>query len=288
MAAHAPALIMADPIDAVIPAELRDKLKIPAPSRYDGKRDPDVIRSWLQEMDNYATFHGLTNGQRLAIVPFYLTGPAARWWVEAKDDMPLGWGGVEDAFKKTFLPKNHIQRLRNQLSQLKQTGSVAAYSSLFRQLILSLPKFDPDWVLHMYIQGLKDMTRLEVEQKEPATLADAEAIALRVDDIRFAPKANKPTTPGQRNGNRTNLTSIDTPRLAKLTDAERQRLRASGSCFKCRQRGHLAKDCTVRFSTPVNPPAPQNPHQPARRNLPAVAIDVATETNGQPENGQRR
>ena len=281
----------ANPLDAAIPADLRDKLKIPAPSRYDGRRDPDTIRSWLLEMSNYASFHGLTPPQRIAIVPFYLSGPAATWWtaLRANDEVPLGWGGVEDAFKKEFLPKNHISRLRTQLTDLKQTTSVAAYSAAFRQILLSLPKMDPDWVLHLYIQGLKTETRLDVEQKDPESLNDAEAHALRVDDIRFS-HPNRQQNPGQRNGNKNGnkptVSAIDTNnnrnRLAKLTDAERQRLKAQGACFKCRQPGHLAKDCTNRTSASNNG---QNGHHPSRRPLQVAAVDVATAT--QPENGQR-
>ena len=33
------------------------------------------------------------------------------------------------------------------------------------------------------------------------------------------------------------------PRLTKLTDSEREQLRAAGACFRCRQVGHLASDC---------------------------------------------
>ena len=161
---------------------------------------------------------------------------------------------------------------------------MAAYSTAFRKILLNIPKMNSEVVLHLYIQGLKPTTRLDVESKEPKTLNEAEAQALRVDDIRFGKLAQrlgpKPTQPDRRNNNQ--LASIDTKnnRLQKLTDRECQHLRQSGSCFKCCQPGHIAKDCTNRRN--------DNPtHQPSRRPLPVASIDATTSTN-QSENGSRQ
>ena len=33
--------------------------------------------------------------------------------------------------------------------------------------------------------------------------------------------------------------------ITKLTPSERDRLRKSGGCFRCRQAGHLARDCPL-------------------------------------------
>ena len=52
--------------------------------------------------------------------------------------------------------------------------------------------------------------------------------------------------------------SGNTRTLAPLTAAERQRLRLRGACFKCRQDGHMARECPVRslnnMSVPVVAP----------------------------------
>ena len=52
--------------------------------------------------------------------------------------------------------------------------------------------------------------------------------------------------------------------ISKLTPNERDRLRREGGCFRCRKKGHLARDCTL-----------------ANRTHPSInAIDEETEESG--------
>jgi hypothetical protein len=37
--------------------------------------------------------------------------------------------------------------------------------------------------------------------------------------------------------------------ISKLTPNERDRLRREGGCFRCRKKGHLARDCTLTNRT---------------------------------------
>jgi hypothetical protein len=52
-------------------------------------------------------------------------------------------------------------------------------------------------------------------------------------------------------------TSSSPPRtpLPKLSEADRVKLRASGSCFRCRQKGHLSRDCPLQYSYSHRPKA---------------------------------
>ena len=98
-----------DPDDPTIPAELRDWIKVPSPFKFDGKRDPDTIRNWLQDMDNYATFYELNRFQRQALIPFYLSGAASSWWTTLKNrnELPDTWDRIEEAFKRVLVVYVH-------------------------------------------------------------------------------------------------------------------------------------------------------------------------------------
>jgi hypothetical protein len=274
-----------DPVDnqAAIPADLRERIKIPLPAKFKGSREPEAIRKWLLDMNNYSRFYNLTDPQKIALVPYYLDETAAQWWegIQEADEIPLAWAGVEDLFRAEFLPKNYISRLRTQLANLRQSTTVAAYSAAFRKTLLSLPRMEPEIVLHLYIQGLKPATRLEVEMKEPETLNDAEVQALRVDDIRFGrnPQPQRPSYPTRQETPRVAAVSTPPNRLGKLTDQERQRLRSSGACFRCRQQGHVARECPSNSAAPSGGTGARPNHQPARRPYAVAAVDAATSTN---------
>ena len=103
--------------------------------------------------------------------------------------------------------------------------------------------------------------------QQPATLAAAETLAERVDAVTFRP-TNRNTGPRQNYGHRTpgGPIPMELDAISKLTPAERDRLRRTGGCFRCRQAGHLARDCPL--------PNRQNPR------INAIEQDETTEESG--------
>jgi hypothetical protein len=107
--------------------------------------------------------------------------------------------------------------------------------------------------MHYYLRGLKDNLRPFVAMQQPATLAAAETIAERVDAVTFKPQTRSPSFRPQPNiAYRTpgGTTPMELDAISKLTSRERERLRKTGGCFRCRQVGHMARDCTMTNRTP--------------------------------------
>jgi hypothetical protein len=159
------------------------------------------------------------------------------------------------AIRQQFVPVNTSISAYDRLQRLSQKTSVNAYNHEFRAIMLELPDMDQATRMNYYLRGLKDNLRPFVAMQQPATLAAAETIAERVDAVTFKP-TNR--TPGFRPNPAYRAPGgpapMDLDAISKLTPAERDRLRRSGGCFRCRQSGHLARDCPMpnRRPPPIN------------------------------------
>ena len=65
-----------DPIGPLVNVNLR----LPPPDTYDGERDAAKLRTWLFTFNQYASLHGLNDGQKIYAAAMFLRGPAANWW----------------------------------------------------------------------------------------------------------------------------------------------------------------------------------------------------------------
>jgi hypothetical protein len=68
-----------------------------------------------------------------------------------------------------------------------------------------------------------------------------------VDDVK-TPISYSLAAMQQHNNNNTVTPPYTRTPLPKLSDADRAKLRASGSCFRCRLPGHLSRDCPLQYN----------------------------------------
>ena len=82
--------------------------------------------------------------------------------------------------------------------------------------------------------------------ENPLDLETAEIIAERVDSVTYKPMSRLPAFKPHPNYRPPGgVIPMDLDAIGKLTDAERDRLRKNGGCFRCRKTGHLARDCPM-------------------------------------------
>src|SRR4051794_39097403 len=112
--------------------------------------------------------------------------------------------------------------------------------------MLELPNMDDATKMNYYMRGLKDNIRPFVAMQTPADITAAEVIAERVDAVTFKPQ-NRTPVPNPRSNYQSpgGVVPMDLDAIGKLTDLERDRLRKTGGCFRCRKPGHLARDCPL-------------------------------------------
>jgi hypothetical protein len=170
------------------------------------------------------------------------------------------------------MPPNKDRRLLDQWAALRQTTTVADYTTRLYNVGMQIPGITKSQILDKFLRGLKTKTRMELELKDPATLDEAVRLADRYDTIMFGRTSFANQRPGRKEltneyepgGEPMQLDALRTPSkgqksssekpkgqqhkdqqpaLKKLTPEERDHLRNIGACFKCRKTGHMAKEC---------------------------------------------
>jgi hypothetical protein len=239
--------IIPNPAPVVIPAP---RIKPERPPPFTGKKS-ESLEAWIFQMQQYCNLAQVPANDRILFAGTFFKDQAAIWWrnyhqeIDWANQAP-GWEDFLTTARTHFIPVNTSINAYDRLQRLSQKTSVNAYNYEFRALMLELPDMDPATRMNYYQRGLKESIRPFVAMQQPADLAAAETIAERVDAVTF-----KPTT---RNlgfrpnyGHRTpgGATPMELDAITKLTPSERERLRKSGGCFRCRQAGHLARDCPL-------------------------------------------
>lgn len=265
-------------------------LKLGKPPRFGGKTSE--AHSWIRTMRTFLHLHQnpLDSDTCVIWASTFLEASAAQWYqalvAQAQEDPSAGftcWQEFEQAFKNQFEERFPADRARDRLANIKQRTSVAAYVSEFTSLLVHLPFREEGDNIHSFVRGLKPHLAEKVAMAIPSTLQEAINLALKADGaamhvarmLRTTPPSNVryegptpmdlgnitmeeevsenadlATTTIHRYPPATPVTS--TAPLKPLTPEERQRLIRENKCFRCRQPGHIARECPMRKGVPKN------------------------------------
>lgn len=214
------------------------------PPTFDGKGSVD---SWLQHISEYC--RGAADGEKLAIAVSYLTGSAHEWYICTKvlEESPvLSYDGFCGAISKRFNPIDKVRTARDKLAKWRQIKSVQIYSQSFLEIIMDLPTITEDEKIDRYCRGLKTYIWEELCTKAYTSLDDVMNDAERVESAKGRKLDLAPTSKGiLRGANSTNYAPMElgAVNVKKLTPEERDKCMRQGLCLRCRQPGHMAKDC---------------------------------------------
>jgi hypothetical protein len=226
------------------------RIKPDRPSPFSGKKS-ESLEAWIFQMQQYCDLAPVPNDERIRFAATFLKDQAALWWrsyyqtINWQTAAP-NWDRFVTALRQQFTPVNTTLSAYDRLQRLSQKTSVNTYNHDFRTIMLELPDMDETTRMNYYLRGLKETIRPFVAMQQPADLPTAEAIAERVDAVTFKPMARNPgfrPNHAYRSPGGTIPMELDT--IGKLSDNERERLRKTGGCFRCRKPGHLARDCSM-------------------------------------------
>ncbi|RXW12035.1 hypothetical protein EST38_g13822 [Candolleomyces aberdarensis] len=271
------------------------EIQINKTSEFDGDRSR--YASWKNEWTLYLDINSKiydTDVKKIGYILSYMTkGEAELWrnqWTREKTTTTGTNYGTFATFctdlEKAFAEVYDEPVARVKLFQLKQKGmSAIDYTTRFKLLAAQgnlktsgvAGATDDILLRDIYKAGLNKPLRdqVENEQNAPDTLADWIIRAIARDQQW---RLNNVKTISLTPGTKTEVRKISLPRnptttIAKLTDAERERLRREGRCFFCREQGHMSRDC----------PKPKPPYsRPNQGSTNQVYIPPQNRTNQPP------
>ena len=207
-----------------------------------------------------------------------------------RDTDEVLWREFETAFKSAWKDRAKMQSAYDQLKKLAMKDlNVDTYIATFNQLALAARwEADALGTIDKFADGLKDNVHRRVlnRETEPTTMEEWQDAARKETqkirkpssaglDFRSKNKSrdigpfhtgqNLRPIPSRTNNNQIVPMEVDvtstqsrTP-FKKLTDEERLQYMKEGKCFRCRLKGHMARECPAgNTRTPITNPRARN------------------------------
>lgn len=255
------------------------------PNTFDGTRKTNA-NNWLLEMQIYFDITLMPNENKILFAATLLKESALQWYSSMKRTNSFDdWDDFVEKFKKQFEPVEVTKTARMQLYALHQKGPVAGYIDLFRKLKNLIDDMSDADTIFLFKKGLTPALQTAVSVHNPKTLEEMMNVAQRAEldsratrpfssapssfvsrsqsttfssngtapmDLSAAEQSNTTLTTEREHDeenkygeSESSLNAMNGP-LNKLTDSERADLMKRGACFRCRQVGHLARNCNGR------------------------------------------
>ena len=213
-----------------------------SPKAFNG--DAQTFKEWAFCVELALHANDISNGaSQTDFASSHLEGNALLWYLSCMDSGRVfsDWKSFKAGLAESFGPLNAEEENRLSLFSLTQEGPLDGYIREFSRLSLNVSDLDQHSRALLFVRGLSDSLRHDAMREHPKTLSEA---------IRAARSARQNVlhASGSRHGYRNRRTLATegaerTQRRSKLGDEERAKLLRKGRCFKCRNVGHLYKDC---------------------------------------------
>ena len=231
----------------ISPATLHQKIPV-SPKKFNG--DPESFKEWVFTVELALRSTDISDGAcQVDFVSTLLEGNALLWLIAAQDaGKSFGdWLSLKNAIAETFGPIQNEEENRLALFSLYQMNSLDEYIRDFTRLSLLVTGLDEHSRAVCFIRGLRDNLRAEAMREHPRTLSDAfvaaRTAARLCSVVHYDVRRVTPNTREQKKISNNIQSSMRSPPRRKLQDEERKKLMREGKCFRCRQFGHLSREC---------------------------------------------
>ena len=220
------------------------KTKLRKPVSFHGKGSESIL-SWTTHMDNY--LDTIPGSEALNIAVSYLDGNAHEWWIAYSQTIEgkniAVWNQLKEALIDRFQSLNKEKAARDKLAKWKQVKDVLQFNHDFQRIVIDIPDISTSEQIDRYTRGLKPYIWKEMCTKDYENLTDAMRDAERIEAAHRRLKNIAPARKSPMINEGRAPMDIGNLELKKLTPAEREKCMKEGRCLRCREKGHLAKNC---------------------------------------------
>jgi hypothetical protein len=253
----------------------KSTLRLPLPPKFHGVREGPRVLEWCHAATTYLKAAGADQDERgVWHISNFFEGDAAVWWRLYCDKVerqlapqPKIWEHLKVLLIDQFQVFNHITDVKDRYQALKQVGTVSAYITKFRALVVELPNETEENQIYQFLKGLKPEIQARTRTHKPLTLAAAMDIADEADRANLhayrgfssrlqsdRPAFRQTTSQAQPmqigaisgNGEAASKARTEINALTPVPPHIIQRLRQENRCFYCRKVGHAARDCAKK------------------------------------------
>ncbi|VFR00018.1 unnamed protein product [Cuscuta campestris] len=263
-------------------------MRVDAP-RFSG----DDPTGWIFRVQKYFDYFLTPESERLQLVAMLIDHPASEWFHYFQANNPeASWCEFLEAVHQRFDP-DYYENYIGLLSKLTQTSTVMEYQAAFEAILNKVSGVPDATLIAMYVAGLKQPLRREVNLRNPSTLQSTFALARELSACHqdaatsFAspgrrPWQSRPTTgllptpttaskppvpPGRTSDKPPNLP------IVRVTNAEKAERNKKGLCWYCEEKWTPGHHCRHRFLVLMGPDDDDNPV--AEPDLPDDPLDTA-------------
>jgi hypothetical protein len=184
--------------------------------------------------------------QKILRASLSLTGNASTWFSQVNPTL-TSWKNFKDRLKNAFGGSNTIQEAQNKIETLK-FHSIQDYSATF-STYGPITGYNDQALIHMYTRSLpiwlkQQLGLLTAINQAPQNFFEYMELTTKVYHTRSNQSLNPiPARPNQ--------TLISQP-LNRITDSEREYLKANFGCYRCRKLGHTQRNCPESVHQKIN------------------------------------
>ena len=191
--------------------------------------------TFLQGLAIYFAAAETPNDRRTVYAALRLQGPAIAWFSGLRPQ-PEDWAGFERAFRTRFVPPAAQMAFRDRLHQARISNSPRAFVEEIQQLANNIEGLTDLELLQAIRAGLRPEQRRAFDMAGVNNPEAAFAWVTGLEDPAARTTPSSSVVPME-------LGAISGNRPKTLTPEERERCLKEGRCFRCRGKGHSAREC---------------------------------------------